>query len=51
MARPPWFKERLPQFLRRDGYRELAQQIEAEGDYDDDDYGPLQYVPGDPLAR
>lgn len=49
--RTPWFKQLLPIFLRRDGYDELAEQVEAEGDYDEDNYGPLQYVPGDPLAR
>jgi hypothetical protein len=43
-----WFQERLPEFLRRDGYYRQADEIEeGEGD----DYGPLQYVPGDPLAR
>jgi hypothetical protein len=43
-----WFQERLPEFLRRDGYYRQADEIE-EGEGDDD--GPLQYVPGDPLAR
>jgi hypothetical protein len=43
-----WFQERLPEFLRRDGYdREAAEIGEGEGD----DEGPLQYAPSDPLAR
>jgi hypothetical protein len=43
-----WFKERLPEFLRRDGFFGRAAEIE-EGE---DDYGyPLQYAPSDPLAR
>lgn len=43
-----WFQERLPEFLRRDGYYRQAAEIE-EGEGDDD--GPLQYAPSDPLAR
>jgi len=29
--RTEWFKERLPEFLRRDGYHELAEAIEMTG--------------------
>jgi len=43
----PWFKERLPEFLRRDGYNERADDIEAD---EGEDYGELRYVPSDPLG-
>ncbi len=43
-----WFKERLPEFLRRDGYYDRADEIEEE---EEEDFGPLEYAPGDPLAR
>jgi hypothetical protein len=43
-----WFKDRLPEFLRRDGYDDEAAEVEET---EDEDYGPLQYSPGDPLAR
>ena len=38
----------LPEFRRRDGYDERADEIEEE---EDEDYSPLQYAEGDPLAR
>jgi|SRR5271166_4955660 len=44
----PWFKERLPEFLRRDGYDDRADEIEEA---EVEDYGLLQYAEGDPLAR
>lgn len=33
--RTEWFKERLPEFLRRDGYEQAAEAIEAMGLVDD----------------
>jgi hypothetical protein len=47
--RTEWFKERLPEFLRRDGYHELADAIEAMAWQSEDDV-PLQYVPGEPAG-
>jgi hypothetical protein len=47
--RPPteWFKQRLPEFLERDGYAEKTVSAAEEVEYG----GPRLYVPGDPLAR
>src|SRR5437879_4672478 len=43
----PWFKERLPEFLRRDGYDQKAEAREEDGDSG----RPRRYVDNDPLAR
>src|SRR5215469_4694831 len=43
----PWFKKRLPEFLRRDGYDGRADKIEAE---EEEGYGVPRYVPSDPLG-